>query len=71
MMLVYLIENNSIITFISRVSTHAREPLYSKFAVVAGWLQSTRAEIGLFFVCTGILKKVCIYKYSTFGSSLH
>ena len=35
---------------------HAREPLYSKFAVVAGWLQSTSAESGHLFVYRDIKK---------------
>ena len=33
---------------------HARKPLHSKFAVVAGWLQSTRAE-RIHFLFTGIV----------------
>ena len=36
---------------------HAREPLYSKFAVVAGRLQSTSAEFGHFFVYRDIKKR--------------
>ena len=36
---------------------HAREPLYSKFAVVAGWLQSTRAE-RIHFCLPGSYKRV-------------
>ena len=46
----------------------ARESLYSKFAVVAGWPQSTRAEslhFFFFFLLTGILLMnkfcTCIY----------
>ena len=42
--------------------SHAREPLYSKFAVVPGWLQSTSAEIGQFFF-TGILKNMFVLLY--------
>ena len=30
--------------------TYTREPLYTKFAEVAGWLQSTSAEIGQFLL---------------------
>ena len=33
-----------VVFLIVPIKVHAREPLYSKFAVVAGWLQSKRAE---------------------------